>query len=302
MQTVGGSRGAIYSSLTYLDEWVDYAQTLDEASAVDLPNRDDQSVYFSYGGLTLRNQVRQGQQTPVQMLYDAADCRLYQTFDTFYNLTSVWALAAAAIWSNQTLCVPGSTGFAITAGSPDAPAAAPTQSAPAPLVYSSSGTLQIPFLDGSELPPVPIGPAPDTSPLVNDITSVKGLPARPGIPASTRNTGTKSSDALVPDGPCGSAQRRKRAGPACPLKAVNLKEAAIEGTLRGQEDGQKSEPVYKFPAAVSMTYLAAYDAAHANAYAKAQGTPPGGFPTRRPRFGRSNGVGGQGRRGGKGRK
>ncbi|KAK1982949.1 peptidase S41 family protein [Colletotrichum cereale] len=46
--------------------------------------------------------------TPVQFRYEAANCKLYYTWDTLTNMTSLWAAVADVKW-NGGKCVPGST-------------------------------------------------------------------------------------------------------------------------------------------------------------------------------------------------
>ncbi|KAK2015518.1 peptidase S41 family protein [Colletotrichum eremochloae] len=46
--------------------------------------------------------------TPVQFRYEAANCKLYYTWDTLTNMTSLWSAVADVKW-NGGKCVPGST-------------------------------------------------------------------------------------------------------------------------------------------------------------------------------------------------
>ncbi|CCF36468.1 hypothetical protein CH063_08035, partial [Colletotrichum higginsianum] len=46
--------------------------------------------------------------TPVQFRYEAANCKLYYTWDTLTNMTSLWAAVAGVKW-NGGRCVAGST-------------------------------------------------------------------------------------------------------------------------------------------------------------------------------------------------
>lgn len=71
----------------------------------------------SYAQINLRDQVRKGETIPLQFIYEAANCRIFYTPQTFYNYTALWKYAAAAIWSNPTLCVKNSTGYATVNGS-----------------------------------------------------------------------------------------------------------------------------------------------------------------------------------------
>lgn len=49
----------------------------------------------------------------MQFTYEAANCRIFYTPQTFYNYIALWKYAADAIWSNPALCVKNSTGYAV---------------------------------------------------------------------------------------------------------------------------------------------------------------------------------------------
>jgi hypothetical protein len=69
-------------------------------------NIDTQNVKVN-----LRNQVRKSDPgTPLQFVYEAADCRIFYTFENLMNYEVLWQNAADALWGNGTLCVKGSTG------------------------------------------------------------------------------------------------------------------------------------------------------------------------------------------------
>ncbi|KAI1738196.1 hypothetical protein F4680DRAFT_426408 [Xylaria scruposa] len=117
MQAPSGSRGAREYDISVLDSNIDFAQTilqsLDSPNATFLPNRTEANDMFILGAsINLRDQVRRGQTTPLQFAYLPADCRIYYTPQTVYNYTKLWEHAAAATWTNTSLCVPGSTGHA----------------------------------------------------------------------------------------------------------------------------------------------------------------------------------------------
>ncbi|KAI0188435.1 hypothetical protein EV127DRAFT_497760 [Xylaria flabelliformis] len=123
MQAPSGSRGAREYDLSVLDSNIDFSQTilqsLNSPNATFLPNRTEANDMFILGAsINLRDQVRREQTTPLQFAYLPADCRIYYTPQTVYNFTKLWEHAAAATWTNTSLCVPGSTGHAdsISAG------------------------------------------------------------------------------------------------------------------------------------------------------------------------------------------
>lgn len=59
----------------------------------------------------MRDQIRKGEEIPLQFLYEAADCRIFFTPSTFYNQTALWKYAAEATWTKPQLCVKDSTGY-----------------------------------------------------------------------------------------------------------------------------------------------------------------------------------------------
>lgn len=137
MQAIGGTKGAqifpysrIYSYVSalagvapgeplpqaFIDKYNDTAlgpiandmyyvmQRLDSGSA-------------TAAGVNGANQLRAGNlgdgscdATPLQFVYEAADCRLYWTQEMLFNITAVWSAVADAAFKGGKLCVPGSTG------------------------------------------------------------------------------------------------------------------------------------------------------------------------------------------------
>lgn len=58
-----------------------------------------------------KNQVRQNDPvTPLQFVYEAADCRIFYTFENLKSYEVLWQNAADSLWGNGSLCVKGSTG------------------------------------------------------------------------------------------------------------------------------------------------------------------------------------------------
>ncbi|MCJ1385896.1 hypothetical protein MMC17_009020 [Xylographa soralifera] len=64
------------------------------------------------GRLNLKSNIRAGDAslTPLQFIYEAADCRLWYTPAMINDISEVWKAAATAAWSNHSLCVANSTG------------------------------------------------------------------------------------------------------------------------------------------------------------------------------------------------
>ncbi|KAI4924401.1 uncharacterized protein J4E92_007482 [Alternaria infectoria] len=115
MQAVGGTRGAAAYSADALD--FDFDEGLEDSPVEkpevvsQLPDRTDTGIWINYAGFTIRNQVRGTEFTPLQFQYQAADCRIYYTLETIYNMTQLWDYTARATWDDQTLCVQDSTGY-----------------------------------------------------------------------------------------------------------------------------------------------------------------------------------------------
>ncbi len=119
MQAASGSRGAQLYGVDSIDRDIGVAQAINETTENILPDRT-QSMLIDYITINLRDQIRKDQDIPVQFLYDAADCRIYYTVDTFLDYSKLWTYAANAIWSDSKLCVPGSTGYASRSSNPAA--------------------------------------------------------------------------------------------------------------------------------------------------------------------------------------
>lgn len=123
MQAASGTRGARdYSVTEALDNNIAYAQEIlqysDSSDQNFLPNRTNTlgQYWIDYMGINLRDQIKKGSDVPLQFLYEAANCRIFYTPETFYNYTALWNHAAAATWTDPSLCVKGSTGYASTNG------------------------------------------------------------------------------------------------------------------------------------------------------------------------------------------
>ena len=129
MQTASGNRGARFYSSDAID--VDFDNVKDmvenEKVADSLPSRADRGMWINYAGINIRDQLRKGDDsdTPLQFKYDAADCRIYYTLDNIYNMTRLWRDAAAATWSDTSLCVEDSTGYSSRASDGTPPKAPP---------------------------------------------------------------------------------------------------------------------------------------------------------------------------------
>ncbi|PMD46382.1 peptidase S41 family protein-like protein [Hyaloscypha variabilis F] len=118
MQAPGLTRGAAaYDVVDSLDADIALAQLLldeDNQPSDFLPNRTTPGpgMSISYAQINLRDQIRQGETVPLQFTYEAANCRIFYTAQTFYNYTNLWRYAADAIYSNPAFyrgCASGSS-------------------------------------------------------------------------------------------------------------------------------------------------------------------------------------------------
>ena len=98
------------------------------------------------------------QRGKIEFIYDAADCRIFYTRETWMDYSQLWAYAVNAI-SDSKLCVAGSTGFSSTKASSQAPLPPPTPKSPAynasALLGTNNGftnTLNVQDVDFSEPP------------------------------------------------------------------------------------------------------------------------------------------------------
>ena len=130
MQAVGGTRGDQVCSSDILDYNIAAAEILNETTNALLPNRSVDMLITAFQ-VNIRDQIRQNVDTPVQFLYDAADCGIYFTAETWKNHTALWTYASNAIFGNNALCMPGSTGYATPIGSDSTFAAPPPNANPA---------------------------------------------------------------------------------------------------------------------------------------------------------------------------
>lgn len=118
MQTPSGSRGAQAYTFDNINTDIKIAKENNASAGNFLPERQV-DVFISYASFNIRDQVRKGESTPLQFVYEAANCRIFYTKDTVYNFGNLWRYAANAIWTKPELCVQGSTGIASNGNSSD---------------------------------------------------------------------------------------------------------------------------------------------------------------------------------------
>ena len=236
MQAPSGSRGALYYTSDEVDDNINFTAINNVTTAALFPNRQN-DVYITNLGVNLRDQVRRGENVPLQFVYEAADCRTFFTPQTIYNYTNLWQYAADATWSDPTLCVANSTGYATynTTDTKGTPPTATAQNAQSPIDLSR-------YLDLN----------PDTQTLATDATN--GLPdqSAPIVVATQRFT--LKPDSRIPSkyrvrkgrykGACSRGSPRcggSRTGP------VNPKNTLPPDLLPVSEPGVSPEPASPSP-------------------------------------------------------
>jgi len=129
MQGVSGSKGSqVYTWSQVYGEAERAFINLPQANQIALNNTDlgklvyttrplARTAYGSSGSsasvINLRDNIREGDKsaTPLNFVYEAADCRLFYTADMIRDPTAVWKKTVDANWGDMgKLCVEGSTG------------------------------------------------------------------------------------------------------------------------------------------------------------------------------------------------
>lgn len=203
MQAPAGTRGAEdYTFSPYdgnLDADIAFAISVNASAAAAFPNLAE-NILITYASLNLRDQIRRNETVPLQFVYEAANCRIYYTLLNTYNYTALWHAAAAAIWTDPSLCVSGSTGYATTSGSASDTTGPPTSAEP-PVSYNISAILA---LGGS--PAVAGSSAPQSDGGTSAVSAI-------GQPCGGFNTapfciGGQTTCSLVPISQCGKSSLR----------------------------------------------------------------------------------------------
>ena len=108
MQARAGTRGARSYDAGYLDSDIYSAETLNTSSTTKLPDRN-LDFRLDRAHFNLEDQIRRGENFPLQFAYEAANCRIFYTPKTFFDFAALWQYAADAVWTNSALCVKDST-------------------------------------------------------------------------------------------------------------------------------------------------------------------------------------------------
>jgi len=127
MQAVGGVKGSQIFDLGVFETWLSFWESqdaiLDQITGTIWENFTDDPILRLQSGGTLgvngRNHFRVGDQTetPLQYVYEAADCRIWWTHEMMYDATFVWKRAAIMAFQerkgtqfNSQYCIQDSTG------------------------------------------------------------------------------------------------------------------------------------------------------------------------------------------------
>ncbi|KAJ9656406.1 hypothetical protein H2198_004984 [Neophaeococcomyces mojaviensis] len=130
MQTVGGVKGTNNYPWTFIYQLVsdtyelapDQAGYFNSTSLYDYINPATYEIPYlravaNSGQVNVRDGIRQGDtsQTPLQFVYEAANCRLYYTAEMTVDVTSMWEKVVDVAWGGDK-CVQGSVGASGKAG------------------------------------------------------------------------------------------------------------------------------------------------------------------------------------------
>ena len=129
MQGVSGSKGSqVFTWTQVYNEAYRAFTNLPDANQAALNKTDlgklvyttrplSRTAYGSSGAsasvINLRDNIREGDKsvTPLNFVYEAADCRLFYTMDMIQDVSVVWKKTVDAKWGDKSkVCVEGSTG------------------------------------------------------------------------------------------------------------------------------------------------------------------------------------------------
>lgn len=123
MQAVGGVKGGQSLGINYINGYIQQAnQLIQQAAGSSSPlltsdewkefNETSPSTETSFawsGSVNLRNEYDpDDDQTPLQFVYEAAECRRFYTIDNYLQRETVWRDAARSMFGDGS-CVKGST-------------------------------------------------------------------------------------------------------------------------------------------------------------------------------------------------
>ncbi|KAF2204609.1 hypothetical protein GQ43DRAFT_437763 [Delitschia confertaspora ATCC 74209] len=233
MQAAAGNRGALAYSADDLDVDIDFARARDDGAEAALPEVRESGMFFNYLGFNLLDQVRPGENVPLQVKYEAADCRIYYTLANIYNTTRLWRDAAAAIFEDSSRCVDGSTGFSTAnSTSPKVP----------PKLNAESPVLSLPVVEQAEFENEPTGGLEDVKRTAVRQSSFVGCSATnhctvAGFKCTKITVKCPGSTADFPTAACLPLCNNRDGGDGCPgansfcggLQKIESKDAGLQG-------------------------------------------------------------------------
>lgn len=120
MQGVGGVKGSEVLKMSQLVEFVQKGKERSSTEAFEAywstdeaPNLENmsQAIVRGQGIVNFKNTIRRGDDltTPLQFVYEAADCRLFYTPNMYKDASNIYTAVYEVFWGDGK-CVPGSTG------------------------------------------------------------------------------------------------------------------------------------------------------------------------------------------------
>jgi hypothetical protein len=119
MQAIGGAKGAntyAFQTIQSLQRALYKSGSKEQQAEWDktaLGRIGELPVKRSWGvSVNVRDQIRgcdEGQ-TPLQFVYEEADCKMWWTKEMVVDVTSIWRKVAGVAWGGKTGCIAGSLG------------------------------------------------------------------------------------------------------------------------------------------------------------------------------------------------
>ena len=193
MQAVAGTRGAASYAPSDLDNDIYNAIQLNASAQSQLPASHQvlPDLWIQSASFNLRDQIRRNEYFPLQFAYEAADCRIYWTVNTFNNFANLWKYAADALWANSSLCVKDSTVFTSNNGTDQfGPSQAQLESWGG---YGSPSPIAVLPPSATGATAIPVAQRPDGQPIATATASASTVPAQ----SSYEETAHEAEDTLL---------------------------------------------------------------------------------------------------------
>ncbi|KAH6876812.1 peptidase S41 family protein [Thelonectria olida] len=113
MQAMGGTKGGAVNSLDIIQQTILIALNNTDGLApvsLELPSLQAAPLLVRKNAINMQNFYLSDDQTgtPLQFIYEAANCKLFYTAETALDITKMWQAVADVAWGGAK-CVPGST-------------------------------------------------------------------------------------------------------------------------------------------------------------------------------------------------